>query len=147
MPFWVQMLLSLAAFAVLLALVAAVWALRGVAQRAEAVLAIVEQELRPLIGQALALTEDVRGLTREAGRELERVGAVTDRVEDVATGLRRIIIALGRLTRAGQIVGVAAGLKKGIHVFVHPLRHQRDPHEPRSTRRRAVHGMGIRRLC
>jgi len=129
MPFWVQMLLSLAAFALLLALVAAVWALRGVAQRAEAVLAIVEQELRPLIGQALALTEDVRGLTREAGRELERVGAVTDRVEDVATGLGRIIMALGSLTRAGQIVGVAAGLKKGIDVFVHRLRHQGDQHE------------------
>ena len=129
MPFWVQMLLSLAAFALLLALVAAVWALRGVAQRAEAVLAIVEQELRPLIGQALALTEDVRGLTREAGRELERVGAVTDRVEDVATGLGRIIMALGSLTRAGQIVGVAAGLKKGIDVFVHRLRHQGDHHE------------------
>jgi hypothetical protein len=94
MPFWVQMLLSLAAFALLLALVAAVWALRGVAQRAEAVLAIVEQELRPLVGQALALTEDVRGLTREAGRELERVGAVTDRVEDMATGLGRIDVTL-----------------------------------------------------
>jgi hypothetical protein len=129
MPFWVQMLLSLAAFALLLALVAAVWALRGVAQRAEAVLAIVEQELRPLIGQALALIEDVRGLTREAGRELERVGAVTDRVEDVATGLGRIIMTLGSLTRAGQIVGVAAGLKKGIDVFVHRLRHQGDHHE------------------
>jgi hypothetical protein len=129
MPFWVQMLLSLAAFALLLALVAAVWALRGVAQRAEAVLAIVEQELRPLIGQALALTEDVRALTREAGRELERVGAVTDRVEDVATGLGRIIMTLGSLTRAGQIVGVAAGLKKGIDVFVHRLRHQGDHHE------------------
>ncbi len=129
MPFWVQMLLSLAAFALLLALVAAVWALRGVAQRAEAVLVIVEQELRPLIGQALALTEDVRGLTREAGRELERLGAVTDRVEDVATGLGRIIMTLGSLTRAGQIVGVAAGLKKGIDVFVHRLRHQGDHHE------------------
>ncbi|PYN42635.1 MAG: hypothetical protein DME00_28680 [Candidatus Rokuibacteriota bacterium] len=129
MPFWVQMLLSLAAFALLLALVAAVWALRGVAQRAEAVLAIVEQELRPLIGQALALTEDVRGLTREAGRELERVVAVTDRVEDVATGLGRIVMTLGSLTRAGQIVGVAAGLKKGIDVFVHRLRHQGDHHE------------------
>src|SRR5437870_5170885 len=102
MPFWVQMLLSLAAFALLLALVAAVWALRGVAQRAEAVLAIVEQELRPLIGQALALTEDVRGLTREAGRELERVVAVTDRVEDVAAGLGRIVMTLGSLTRAGE---------------------------------------------
>jgi uncharacterized protein YoxC len=129
MPFWVQMLLSLAAFALLVALVAAVWALRGVAQRAEAVLSIVEQELRPLIGQALALTEDVRGLTREAGRELERVGAVTDRVEDVATGLGRIVMTLGSLTRAGQIVGVAAGLKKGIDVFVHRLRHQGDHHE------------------
>ena len=129
MPFWVQMLLSLAAFALLLALVAAVWALRGVAQRAEAVLAIVEQELRPLIGQALALTEDVRGLTREAGRELERVVAVTDRVEDVAAGLGRIVMTLGSLTRAGQIVGVAAGLKKGIDVFVHRLRHQGDHHE------------------
>jgi hypothetical protein len=123
------MLLSLAAFALLVALVAAVWALRGVAQRAEAVLAIVEQELRPLVGQALALTEDVRGLTREAGRELERVGAVTDRVEDVATGLGRIVMTLGSLTRAGQIVGVAAGLKKGIDVFVHRLRHQGDHHE------------------
>ena len=129
MLYWVQMLLSLAAFALLLALVAAVWALRGVAQRAEAVLAIVEQELRPLIGQALALTEDVRGLTREAGRELERVGAVTDRVEDVAAGLGRIVVTLGSLTRAGQIVGVAAGLKKGIDVFVHRLRHQGDHHE------------------
>jgi hypothetical protein len=93
------------------------------------VLAIVEQELRPLIGQVLALTEDVRGLTREAGRELERVVAVTDRVEDVATGLGRIVMTLGSLTRAGQIVGVAAGLKKGIDVFVHRLRHQGDHHE------------------
>jgi hypothetical protein len=129
MPFWVQMLLSLAAFALLVALVAAVWALRGVAQRAEAVLAIVEQELRPLIGQGLALTEDVRGLTREAGRELERVGAVTDRVEVIAAGLGRIVTTVGGLTRAGQIVGIAAGLKRGIDVFVHRLRHQGDHHE------------------
>ena len=129
MPFWVQMLLSLAAFALLVALVAAVWALRGVAQRAEAVLTIVEQELRPLIGQGLALTEDVRGLTREAGHELERVGAVTERVEVIAAGLGRIVTTLGSLTRAGQIVGVAAGLKRGIDVFIQRLRHQGDHHE------------------
>jgi len=129
MPFWVQLLLSLAAFALLLALVAAVWALRRMAQRAEAVLTIIEQELRPLIGQALALTEDVRTLTREAGRELERVGAVTDRVDDIATGLSRFVGMLSGLTRAGQIVGVAAGLKKGLDVFVHRFRHQGDHHE------------------
>src|SRR5881397_2424174 len=129
MPFWVQMLLSLAAFALLLALVAAVSALRGVAQRAEAVLAIVEQELRPLIGQAHALTEDVRALAREAGRELERVGAVADRVDKIAEGLGRFVGTLSGLTRAGQIVGVAAGLKKGIDVFVNRLWHRGDDHE------------------
>jgi uncharacterized protein YoxC len=129
MPFWVQLLLSLASLALLLALVAAVWALRGVAQRAEAVLAIVEQELRPVIGQAVALTEDVRSLTRDASRELERVGAVTDRVDDIATAVGRIVGTLSSLTRAGQIVGVAAGLKKGLDVFVQRLRHQGDHHE------------------
>ena len=129
MPFWVQLLLSVAAFALLLALVAAVWALRRMAQRAEAVLTIIEQELRPLIGQALALTEDVRTLTREASRELERVGAVTDRVDDIATGLSRVVGTLSSLTRAGQLVGVAAGLKKGLDVFVHRFRHQGDHHE------------------
>jgi uncharacterized protein YoxC len=129
MPFWVQLVLSLASLALLLALVAAVWALRGVAQRAEAVLAIVEQELRPVIGQAVALTEDVRSLTRDASRELERVGAVTDRVDDIAGTVGRIVGTLSGLTRAGQIVGVAAGLKKGIDVFVQRLRHQGDDHE------------------
>ena len=128
MPFWVQLLLSLASLALLLALVAAVWALRGVAQRAEAVLAIVEQELRPVIGQAVALTEDVRSLTRDASRELERVGAVTDRVDDIAGAVGRIIGTLSGLTRAGQIVGVAVGIKKGIDVFVQRLR-QGDHHE------------------
>jgi uncharacterized protein YoxC len=129
MPFWVQLLLSLASLALLVALVAAVWALRGVARRAEAVLAIVEQELRPVIGQAVALTEDVRSLTRDASRELERVGAVTDRVDDIAGAVGRIVGTLSGLTRAGQIVGVAAGLKKGIDVFVQRLRNQGDHHE------------------
>jgi hypothetical protein len=129
MPFWVQMLLWLASFALLVALVAAVWALRGMAKRAEAVLTIVEQELRPLIGQTVALTEDVRSLTRDASRELERVGSVTDRIDDIATGLGRIVGTVSGLTRAGQIVGVAAGLKKGIDVFVHRFRQQGDNHE------------------
>jgi uncharacterized protein YoxC len=129
MPFWVQLLLSLASLALLVALVAAVWALRGVARRAEAVLVIVEQELRPVIGQAVALTEDVRSLTRDASRELERLGAVTDRVDDIAGTVGRIVGTLSGLTRAGQIVGVAAGLKKGIDVFVQRLRNQGDHHE------------------
>jgi uncharacterized protein YoxC len=130
MPIWAQTLLSLAAFALMLALVAAVLALRRVAQRAEGVLTIVEQELRPLIGQAHALTEDVRALTREASHEIERIGKVTDRVNDVAQGLGRIVAVLGGITRAGQLVGVAAGLKKGVEVFVQRFRkEQGDDHE------------------
>ena len=129
MPYWAQTSLSIATLIFLLALVAAVLAMRRVAQRAEAILAIVEQELRPLIGQAHALTEDVRALTRKAGRELERVGAVADRVDTIAEGLGRFVGTLSGLTRAGQIVGVAAGLKKGIDVFVNRLRHRGDDHE------------------
>ncbi len=130
MPFWGQTLLTLAALALLVALCAAVLALRRVAQRAEGVLTIVEQELRPLVGQAHALTEDVRALTRQASHELERVGAVTDRVGEVAGGLGRFVSVLSGVTRAGQLVGLAAGLKKGVEVFVRRLhRDQGDNHE------------------
>ena len=129
MPYWALVSLSVATLIFVLALVATVLAMRRVALRAEAVLAIVEQELRPLIGQAHALTEDVRALAREAGRELERVGAVADRVDTIAEGLGRFVGTLSGLTRAGQIVGVAAGLKKGIDVFVNRLWHRGDDHE------------------
>lgn len=130
MLLWAQALLTVAALALMLALVAAVLALRRVALRAEGVLTIVEQELRPLVGQAHALTEDVRALTREASRELERMGAVTGRLNEVAEGLARFVAVVGGITRAGQLVGVAAGLKKGIDVFVQRLRKERgDNHE------------------
>src|SRR5881396_761364 len=128
MPLWAQALLTLAALALMLALVAAVWALRRVAQRAAGVLTIVEQELRPLVGQAHALAEDVRALTREAGRELERIGAVTNKVGSVADGLVTFVGVLGGLTRAGQLVGVAAGLKKGVGAFVQRLRKEQGDH-------------------
>lgn len=130
MSAWISTLLALGALALMLALVAAVLALRQLARRAEGVLTIVEQELRPLVGQAHALTEDVRALTREASHELERIGAVTDRVGDAAEGVGRFVTLLGGLTRAGQIVSVAAGLKKGLETFVHRLRkEQGDNHE------------------
>jgi uncharacterized protein YoxC len=130
MPFWAQTLLALAALALMVALVAAVLALRRVAQRAEGVLTIVEQELRPLVGQAHALTEDVRALTRQAGHELERMGALTDKVGGVAEGMGRVVTVLGGLTRAGQLVGLAAGVRKGVGVFVrHLQKNEGDNHE------------------
>jgi uncharacterized protein YoxC len=115
---WAQAVLVLCAVVLTAVVIPAILALRRTARRAETVLTIVEQELRPLIGQAHALTEDVRVLTREASREIERVGEVTERVNAVAEGIGRVVTGLAGLTRAGQLIGVAAGLKKGFDVFV-----------------------------
>ena len=76
------------------------------------------QLAQDLSNQAHALTEDVRTLTREAKDEIERVGIVTERVNAVADGVGRAVNGLAGLTRAGQLIGVAAGLKKGFDVFV-----------------------------
>jgi uncharacterized protein YoxC len=130
MPPWMETLLIVAALALMVALVVAVLVFRRLAQRAESVLTIVEQELRPLVGQAHALAEDVRALTRDASRELERIGAVTTKIGSVADGLATFVGLMGGLTRAGQLVGVAAGLKKGVGAFVQRLRKdQGDNHE------------------
>ena len=126
----VQILLLACGVAVTAGLVLASLALRRAALRAEGVLGILEQELRPLVGQAHALLADLRTLSREAHTDLERVGMVAERVDDLAAGLSRVVSVLGGLTRAGQLVGVAAGLKKGFDVFVHRMRkEQGDNHE------------------
>src|SRR5713101_298195 len=124
MQSWAQLVLIACAVVLTAALVAAILALRRALRRMDAVLAIVEQELRPLIGQAHGLTEDVRELTRESRREVARIGEVTEHVERVADGLGRVVTGLAGLTRAGQIVGLAAGLRRGVDVFVNRLRRE-----------------------
>jgi uncharacterized protein YoxC len=119
---WVQAVLAVCAVALTAALVAAILAVRGTLRRADAVLTIVEQELRPLVGQVHGLTDEVRDLTRETRREVARIGEVTEHVESAAAGMSRVVIALGGLARAGQVVGLAAGLRKGVDVFVSRLR-------------------------
>ena len=130
MPSWIQLVLLASVVAVAVALVLALQAFRRAARRAEGVLAVVEQELRPLIGQAHGLIDDARGLTRETTREVEQVRRVTERLEDVAGGVARVVVALSGFTRAGQLMGVASGIKRGIDVFVHRFRKdQGDHHE------------------
>jgi len=119
---WAQLVLVACAVAVSGAVVAAFLALRRTLRRTDAVLEIVEQELRPLIGQANGLTEEIRDLTRETRREVERVGEVTEQVQTVAEGLGRVVMGLAGLTRAGQVIGLAAGLRRGVDVFVQRLR-------------------------
>ena len=119
---WAQAVLIVCAVVLTAALAAAILALRRALRRTDAVLAIVEQELRPLVGQVHGLTDDVRDLTRETRREVARIGEVTEHVESAAAGMSRVVIALGGLARAGQVVGLAAGLRKGVDVFVSRLR-------------------------
>jgi hypothetical protein len=119
---WTQIVLIACAVAVTVALVAAILALRGALRRTDAVLAIIELELRPLIAQAHGVTEEMRDLTHEAKLEVVRVGEVTEQVQVVAEGLGRVVAGLGGLARAGQVVGLAAGLRRGVDVFVHRLR-------------------------
>ena len=120
---WLQILLALCVVAITIALVPTLLALRRTSERAERVLALAEQELRPLV-------DELRELSRQARGEMVRVGALTERVEDVAEGLGRVLSAVSGLTRAGQLVGVAAGLKTGLDVFLHRLRrNQGENHE------------------
>ena len=119
---WAQIVLIACAVALTGAVVSAILALRRTLSRTEAVLEIVEQELRPLVGQVNGLTEEMRDLTRETRREVERVGEVTERVQTVADGIGRVVVGLAGLSRAGQIVGLAAGLRRGVDVFVQRLR-------------------------
>src|SRR3954463_6469784 len=119
---WAQAVLIACAVVLTAALVAAILTLRRALRRTDAVLTIVEQELRPLIGQAHGLTEELRDLTRETRREVARIGEVTEHVESAADGRSRRVGALGGLARAGQVVGLAAGLRRGVDVFVSRLR-------------------------
>lgn len=104
---------------------AIVWVLLGVrraVERVDGVLGILEQELRPLVGQAHALTEDLRGVLQEATRELERVEMITDQVQTIADRVGSLLGALGGFTRAGQLVSLAVGVKKGLDVFIQRIR-------------------------
>jgi hypothetical protein len=122
---WSQLVLIACAVALTAAVVSAVLALRGALRRTDALLGIVEQELRPLIAQVHGVTEEVRDLTRELRLEVKRVGDVTESVQAVTDGLGRIVVGLSGLARVGQIVGLATGLRRGVDVFVQRLRRER----------------------
>jgi len=110
------------AVAVSVAVVLLILSARRAIERTTAILAIAERELAPLTTEARGLTSDARALAQEATRELRRAGDVVDRVHDSAEGVSRIVNALAGLTRAGQVVGVAAAVRRGIDVFVQRMR-------------------------
>lgn len=108
--------------ALTVALVIALVALRRTVQRAEAVLAVVEREIRPVATQLESLAEELRGLSRQATRELERVSSVVRKVEDVSLAVVRIAGAVSTATQLGRVVGAAMGLRRGFRVAASRLR-------------------------
>jgi uncharacterized protein YoxC len=110
------------AVALTVALVLALLALRRVFVRTEAMLGAVEHELKPLTAQVGALSEDARKLTRETTSSMERAGAVIRRAEEVTGQVSSLVGVVNTVTRVGQVVTLAAGLRKGLSVFASRLR-------------------------
>ena len=102
-------------------LVPTLLALKRAALRAETVLMLLEREIRPTASQLQALTEELRGLSRHAGENMERMGVVIGRVDTVTTRIARVVGFVGGFTRVGQLVGTATGVKKGLDVFIAKL--------------------------
>jgi uncharacterized protein YoxC len=114
--------LVLCAVAVTVALVLALVSLRRVLQRVEGVLQIVEREIRPMAAQLGALTEEFRGLSHQVTVELDRLGVVIRRLDDITTGIARLVALVSGISRVGQVVGLAGGLRRGLGVFVSRLK-------------------------
>lgn len=102
-------------------LVPTLLALKRAALRAETVLMLLEREIRPTASQLQALTEELRGLSRHAGENMERMGVVIGRADEVTTRIARVVGFVGGFTRVGQLVGTATGVKKGLDVFIAKL--------------------------
>jgi uncharacterized protein YoxC len=121
MHLWAQIVVVVCVVALTVVLVPTVLVLRRAAERVESVLALTERELQPLSAQLQALIEDLRATSADVREELERLGTLAERANELSDGLGRVLAAVSGLTRVGQLVGVAAGLKSGLDMFLHRL--------------------------
>jgi uncharacterized protein YoxC len=108
--------------ALTIVLMSTLLSIKKTALRAESVLAQVEREIRPMASELETLTGELQKLSRNANDNLQRIGGIVDRVEDISVQAARVVGAVGRLTRIGQYAGMAAGVKRGVEVFLHRLK-------------------------
>jgi uncharacterized protein YoxC len=108
--------------ALTIVLISTLLSIKKTALRAEGVLAQVEREIRPMASELENLTGELQKLSRNANDNLQRIGGIVDRVEDISVQAARVIGAVGGLTRIGQYAGLAAGVKRGVEVFLHRLK-------------------------
>jgi uncharacterized membrane protein YhaH (DUF805 family) len=50
------------------------------------------------------------------------VGVVIRRLDDITTGIARLVALVSGISRVGQVVGLAGGLRRGLGVFVSRLK-------------------------
>ena len=117
-----QAVLVICAVVLTVALVVTLATFRRATARAEIVLQLVEREIRPLASQVEALAADVRALSQTANRELERVGSVVRRVEDISLKISRVVGVANNLASVRGITGVSSGLRTALSAFVSRLR-------------------------
>ena len=108
--------------ALTIVLISTLLSVKKTASRAESVLALVEREVRPMASELESLTGELQKLSRNANDNLQRIGGIVDRVEDISVQAARVVGAVGGLTRIGQYAGMAAGVKRGVEVFLHRLK-------------------------
>ena len=115
------LVVALCAVVLTLVLVPTLLALKRVALRAETVLMLLEREIRPLASQIEGLARELSALSRHTAENMERLGGVIGRVDEVTTRIARVVGFVGGFTRVGQLVGTATGVKKGLDVFIAKL--------------------------
>jgi hypothetical protein len=119
---WFQAILALCAIAITATVVPLLVRLRRTAERTEALLGVVEREIAPLAVELHGLADALRDTIREVQQELKRLGAIADRVDEVAGGAARVVHALSGFTKAGQALALAAAMRKGVEIFVERFR-------------------------
>jgi uncharacterized protein YoxC len=114
--------LALCALAITVALVAVLISFKRLIERGEAVLALVEREVRPTASQLGALTEELRGVSHQVTLELARIGLVTRRLDDITRTVAKVVGVVGGITTVSRLSGVAMGLQRGLGVFISRLK-------------------------
>jgi uncharacterized protein YoxC len=119
---WAVTIVVLCLIALTVAIVMVLISFRRVLQRAESVLGIVEREIRPMAAQLGALTEEFRELSHQVALEVERLGVVTKRVDEITATVAKIVGVLAGLSKIGEIAVIGSGLRRGLGVFVSRLK-------------------------
>ncbi len=117
-----EVIIALCAVVATVALITAVRALRKTAARADEVLHLVEREIRPMASQIESLAEEARTLAQNANANMERLAVVVHRADEISYQMARLAVTLSSFTRLGSYTAVAAGVKRGLDVFIKRLR-------------------------